>query len=291
MVVLCSEATPNSEWVDLEVRQFRQKNPDAPVLLVVSSDVEKAVELGERILPRSSLELINNLWVDLRPDEGGYGLGLLRIVSGILQVSFEQVYKRHQRQRTRRLISLGLSSALVVLVMLTLAVFGLFSAQQRQLAELEREKTELATNDQRYASTEVLVGLIKAMKASFREYSERLNDGQNPGMDILHTSEQFFRRARLYEDSYFFEEFLLLEAELEMLKADTFENAEDTWAKAVRGFRRALDLMAQFSDSEDASNAAYVRRNAEFACSRLDHIYDHEPALQTDNRHSLCGTQ
>ena len=104
----------------------------------------------------------------------------------------------------------------------------------------------------------------------------------------MHTSETFFSRARIYSDSYFFEEFLLLESELEMLKADTLENSEESWLQAIDGFNRALKIMALFADSQDPSNAAYADRNARFACERMRHIFSHAKDFEGRGIHSMC---
>ena len=125
LIVVCSPAAVASHWVGEEVRGFRLRHPDRPVLaFVVAGD--PAADPRERPtdaafpLPLvlsdpadNDSELLEPLAADARVQGDGFSAAFLKLVAGLLDVGFDELRQRDLRHR-QRLWSLAIAVSLAL---------------------------------------------------------------------------------------------------------------------------------------------------------------------------------
>lgn len=139
LIVVCSDSTPGSSWVNLEIRRFRQLRPNGKVLPVLVAGTP------ETAFPH---ELVQNgiapLAADLRPSKQRTRQQLeretiLKLVAAVLNCGLDDLVQRHKmRERQRALIIGGLISALVLV--------GLYGLYRFNRVNNERQKAGISEN-------------------------------------------------------------------------------------------------------------------------------------------------
>jgi len=143
LVVACSPAAVASPWVGEEVRYFRSRYPDRPVVPVIVGGPPgysgaEAVGFppalrfdvdGDGVITGRRSELVA---ADLREREGGWNVALVQITAGVTGLGAAEVSDRFARQQRRRLMGwiAGLS-CLAVLLTVSLA----YAVYNKQVAE------------------------------------------------------------------------------------------------------------------------------------------------------------
>ena len=138
--MLCSPAAAASEYVNEEVRLFRHRHPDRPVIPVLIDGTAPKIfpsalryELdADGAVTKNSVTILGT---DLRETGDGPQLGLAKIVAGLTGLASDDVYRRAERARRR---SARFRNAIIaVLVLLTIAASGsaLFAWQQLKTNE------------------------------------------------------------------------------------------------------------------------------------------------------------
>lgn len=126
LIVVCSEKSSKSKWVNEEVRYFKSLGRAENVLcLVVSGDVEGGVCFPEAVLKRIDAEgnFVGDegdpLAADVRPGKDGKEDALLKLIAGILDIGFDRLKQREARRKKLRLIqwSAGVVGSMVALVL------------------------------------------------------------------------------------------------------------------------------------------------------------------------------
>lgn len=130
LIVLCSPNAAQSEYVNEEVRQFRNRHPDRPVIPVVvdgkhpdnfppallydvSSDGRVAIDRPVTILA-----------TDLRESGDGKALGLSKIVAGLVGVGTDEIMRRAQLQQRRRFVTWMTGASIITVAMTGLAAWA-----------------------------------------------------------------------------------------------------------------------------------------------------------------------
>jgi tetratricopeptide (TPR) repeat protein len=107
LVVLCSPISAGRPTVNEEVRLFRTRHPDCPVIPVIIAGTwpdNFPQALRYELNPDGSLSdrPITILGPDLREDGDGKSLGLAKIVAGLTGLSPDDVYRRAERARRQQ---------------------------------------------------------------------------------------------------------------------------------------------------------------------------------------------
>jgi len=142
LIVLCSEASAASRWVDQEVEYFLKANPVARTICVIGPEAAPHAELA-RILPpslRAALPPgVEPLAVDLREDGDGRRLTRLKIAARLLGVTLDELVQRDARRRLR--VMAAFTAAAVVLA-IGMGAMTLVTLKSREIARRQRDETE-----------------------------------------------------------------------------------------------------------------------------------------------------
>jgi hypothetical protein len=160
LIVIASPAAARASRVAEEIAQFKRVRPERPVLCLVVSGRPNAVKRGfsaeEECFPlglRHRIDPVGHLTeepqeplaADVRTGRDGRRSALLRLIAGVLGVSYDALARRDAQRRNRRLMIVAAAAASGMAVTSSLAIFALIARneanRQRQLAE---EQTETA---------------------------------------------------------------------------------------------------------------------------------------------------
>ena len=145
LIVLCSPSSAQSRAVNEEVRLFRWRHPDRPLIPVMLKGT--AETKGREFFPpalRFEIDADGTisdrpqvvLAADIREIGDGYDLAIAKVIARLLGVAPDDIYRRAERQRRRRQHRLiaGLSSVAVML-----AGLGIWAEINRREAVAQRK--------------------------------------------------------------------------------------------------------------------------------------------------------
>jgi hypothetical protein len=111
LVVICSPASAKSHYVDEEIRLFKSRHPERPVIpLIVAGkpgDAElecfpPALKFKVDAKGRVGKKPVELLAADAREEGESKNLALAKVVAGLLGVSSDEVFRRSERERRRK---------------------------------------------------------------------------------------------------------------------------------------------------------------------------------------------
>ena len=154
LIVLCSKNSAQSEWVNKEIEDFKDLDEgNAKYILALILDGEPnatsntKVDDSEECFPPALRYPLEPLAGDLRKEGDGKERGFWKVLSGVAQLDFDTLYRRHERAQRKKRLFIGGVAACVIFMLAGLLVFAL---NQKKLAEektaeveVERTKTEL----------------------------------------------------------------------------------------------------------------------------------------------------
>ena len=139
-IVLCSTASATRPAVNEEVRLFRWRHPDRPVIPVIIDGI-----FPDNFPPALRFEIASDgsitdrpetiLGPDLREEADGRQLGLAKIVAGLIGVDSDDIYRR--AERARRAATRFRNAVIAVLAVLTIASAGAAALYARELGTNE----------------------------------------------------------------------------------------------------------------------------------------------------------
>jgi hypothetical protein len=148
LIVVCSPAARASQWVDQEIRYFKSLGRADRVFPIIV-DGNEATAFPSALT--QSVDAAGNvtgdapepLAADIYPDRDGKQTAALKIIAGLLSVSFDELKRRDLAQQYRRLsvFTAAASGLIVVMSVLAWTAFvaereaGLRSAQAEDLVE------------------------------------------------------------------------------------------------------------------------------------------------------------
>lgn len=130
LIVVASPAAAASRWVDREIRTFREDCGGCPVFVALVDG-----EPGEALPPALTEGGHEPLCADLRPHRDGRRIGALKLLAGLAGLPLDDLVRREDQRRRRRVTAITLGSLAAVLVMLVLTVLAV-----RARAEAERQQ-------------------------------------------------------------------------------------------------------------------------------------------------------
>ncbi|MDR6624300.1 TIR domain-containing protein [Caulobacter segnis] len=142
LIVLCSEASAASRWVDQEVDYFLKGAAPERIVCVITPEVGANTDLAA-ILPSSLRAALppgaEPLAVDLRPHGDGRRLARLKIAARLLGVGLDQLVQRDARRRLQVMAAFTTAAVALAIGMGAMTVVTLKS---RQIARQQRDETE-----------------------------------------------------------------------------------------------------------------------------------------------------
>jgi tetratricopeptide (TPR) repeat protein len=153
LIVICSPAAARSAWVSEEISQFKLLHGEERVLAVIvagepfasdhpgaaagecfpkalTSPLRADKEGGTRIEPAAA---------DARPGKDGRRGALLKLLSGMLGVSLDQLVRREARRRQQRLLILTAASLALSAVMAVLAITAFIERNEARAQRVQAE--------------------------------------------------------------------------------------------------------------------------------------------------------
>ena len=168
LIVLCSPNSAKSKWVNKEIVDFRAIHGDDNVLALIldgepnASSNPKLNDSLECFPPalRSPLEPLAG---DLRAEGDGKERGFLKILAGIADIGFDDLYRRHERaQRKRRMLLATVATAIIA----ALAGLSVFALNQKSIAEAQ---TEIAQAQTKIAEEHLSFAAAREIAASSKQ--------------------------------------------------------------------------------------------------------------------------
>ena len=151
LIVLCSTVSAGRPAVNEEVRLFKSRHPDRPIIPVIIEG-----KPPENFPPALRFELqpdgtvsnqpVTILAPDLRDQGDGKSLALAKVIAGLTSVGTDEIVRRAQRDQQRRLRNwvAGLSVVIVALAGLTAwaEINRRDAVEQRRIADQRRQEAE-----------------------------------------------------------------------------------------------------------------------------------------------------
>ena len=194
LIVLCSTISATRPAVNEEVRLFRSRHPDRPVIPVIIEGTYPdnfPLALRFAIGPNGTVtdQALTILGPDLREKGDGRELGLAKIVAGLMGLATDDLVRRAERARRRALRNWVAGLSVVALALAGLAVWAEVNRreavrqqaraeEQTQIAEGSRAETQrtLATSDLRQGTQLLDSGETSATGIAFLARSARAGD-------------------------------------------------------------------------------------------------------------------
>lgn len=161
LIVIASPASASSRWVGEEVRHFKKVHRNGNVLALITSGEPNVTEQGKpaeecfcpglrfQLNPEGevSTEPSEPIAADIRPKGDGENRAFLKIVAGLIGVSFDDLFQRERRrQRQRMLVFSSLGILLAAALTMIIAQLSLFGKKQEEMIRQQRQIEEVVTN-------------------------------------------------------------------------------------------------------------------------------------------------
>ena len=164
LIVLCSPNSAKSEWVNKEILDFRAIHGEDNVLALIldgepNASSNPTLDDSLECFPPALRSPLEPLAGDLRAEGDGKERGFLKILAGIADIGFDDLYRRHERaQRKRRMLLATVATAIIA----ALAGLSVFALNQKSIAEAQ---TEIAQAQTKIAEDKTIVANEQTIEA------------------------------------------------------------------------------------------------------------------------------
>jgi eukaryotic-like serine/threonine-protein kinase len=145
LIVLCSPAAAASRWVDAEVQAFRESGRgDRLLAFVVAGDPGTSGD-GPCCFPPSLVapgedgQPVEPLAADARREADGRERAFLKLVAGLLGVSFDQLAQREAQRKQRKLVQVAVASLAGMTLAIGLAATAYVARNDAQRRQAQAE--------------------------------------------------------------------------------------------------------------------------------------------------------
>jgi tetratricopeptide (TPR) repeat protein len=144
LIVMCSPQAARSIWVEREIERFRRTHDDSRILaLIVSGDpaggAQDCFPPALRRRGGDDARSSEPIAADLRPEGDGRRRALLKVVAGMLGIGLDELVRRDQRRRNRRLVAVTAASLAATTLMGILATAAFIARNQAQAQRAHAE--------------------------------------------------------------------------------------------------------------------------------------------------------
>ena len=114
LIVICSPHSATSEWVEKEIQFYRKLGKEKQVLAIITDGEPNASQPGlnnhaEECFPPSLRLPFEPLAADIRKEGDGKVRGPIKLLAGILETDFDELYRRHRRLKLRQRLALSVA--------------------------------------------------------------------------------------------------------------------------------------------------------------------------------------
>jgi WD40 repeat protein len=160
LIVICSPRSAKSKWVNQEILEFKAAGGEDRILAVIVDGEPHAADPARECFPPALRQGdAEPLGCDMRQQHDGRSNCKLRLIAGMLGVSFDRLKQREKQRRRRRIL---LATAATLLFLVILAAFATYSLRQSDIAESRR----LALESQEIVSIDPASALQLAIEAA-----------------------------------------------------------------------------------------------------------------------------
>lgn len=168
LIVLCSPNSAQSKWVDKEISSFIGMGRQRNVLALILEGEPNSGDAATECFPPSIRYPVEPLAGDLRREGDGKERGFLKVLAGVAELNFDDLYRRHERAARQRRLLAGVSAAVAVAVLagLTLFAFGQKGLAEKS-AEQAREARARAEGQEKIAKARLAASLAEQGRQAF----------------------------------------------------------------------------------------------------------------------------
>jgi tetratricopeptide (TPR) repeat protein len=198
LIIICSPASVASNWVGLEVEEFRRVHGQNAVILPIVSPTAGLSE-AEQMLP-DALRESSPLAADARRSGDGRRIALLKLVAGLLGTGLDELIQRDTRRRHARLVGAISVTTTLALVMAVLAVLAVSAREdaKRRLSQSE-DLISFMLGDLRAQLTPLgQVRLLESVGAKALTYFESLPDEDLTEAALLRKTRALYQIGEVY---------------------------------------------------------------------------------------------
>lgn len=264
LLVICSTDTPESQWVDKEVRTFIELGRSEKIYaLLIDGDPAKSFPSTLRFVPG-----IESRTLDIRTPGGGHSIKklkneLLKVVSAATDTPYDQLRGANRRRKLRRSILTGLALSVFLLVS---GFYSLFQWVQASYYYIHAQREELVISD-----------IIGSISSDLFEAAENIPEAAPVLIDIIGSNNIYLDRIAELDGS---------SNSIQKEKGRNYLNLARAYlmtgdkAKTVEASQKAIKI---FENS--AKNSRSEEKNSELAISYflsgiyLQSLKDYEEAV------------
>jgi tetratricopeptide (TPR) repeat protein len=293
MIVICSPSAAQSRWVNEEIRRFKALGRAEQIYAVIVDGEPNAVDRGydatvecfpNELRVSSDAVKQEHIAADVRSHADGRRNAQLKLIAGMIGVGLDDLKRRDQQRRQRRLVAITIASLSGVVLTSALAVFAWVA---RRDAEREAQTSRRTTDFMVQLFNVVDPGEARGRSVTAYEILDRgvgqiraLNDAPEVQATLLQTMGKVFTGLGLYGRSA-----ELLEEALHVRRDDASQDTaavhvalgdalylNGDYGAAERHYRAvtaALDRQPWSTERSGAANglADVLTQNADYAAA------------------------
>ncbi len=188
LVVICSPTSAKSRWVREEILTFKRLGGSARVFAFIVDGEPKAQGTDEDCFsPALRFELgadgqlsatpAEHVAADARPEGDGKEDAFVRLVAGLLGLGFDELRRREQARRLRRLTWIAVSSVAGMAITLGLALYAMNARNEAVLARNDAQRRQ-------DHSEELIAVMLNDMKAGLQK-ADKLDALDETGAKLM----------------------------------------------------------------------------------------------------------
>lgn len=150
LIVVCSRHSASSQWVNAEIEKFIELGRGGRVFALIVDDT------NEPVFPRALVAHGNEpLAADVHRD--GKRNAFLKTVAGLLSLRFDELRRRQEQNRHRKLLAITLASLTGIVITSVLAIYAVLARDQAEHARVAAENSRETAQQ----VTDFLVGILE----------------------------------------------------------------------------------------------------------------------------------
>lgn len=198
LIVVCSPRSATSNWVNEEIKFFRDLGRDAAVFALIVDGEPNAVDGARECFP-SALRDSEPLAANVREQADGKSDGFLKLVAGLLDVGFDELRQRERRRRTR-LVAATLAASVVIAASTTVLAIVAYLARNEATERREQADDLIAFMLGDLKNRLDKVGRLDVMDATVSKALDYLDrsTGSNDSSTLARRSRAYANLADIY---------------------------------------------------------------------------------------------